>query len=238
MPNNIEDFNDWLEHYNNFVRRVAERYKGKVKKWELWNEENEHFFWKPKPNIDQYIKWYQNIYSIIKSIDPSAEIALGGLAGLSCSGQDDYNGKQFLTLLYQRGVFPDIVAIHPYSDTAPNNHVQWSNNYDDIELIRKVMIDYKQGDKMIWVTEWGWSTSKVSQQTQADWIRMSLEMMTTLYPYVTLATYFIDYDRTPIYYHGLFDKYLQAKQAAMVFREFAMKFGQTKLLPPMGFRIQ
>jgi len=220
VPTDENKFQDWLNNYASFVSTAVSRYKGKVKKWELWNEENEHYFWKPKPNIDQYIRWFQAVQSTIKSIDPTAEIALGGLAGLSYSGTDDYNGKQFLTLLYQKGILPDIVAIHPYSSTAPDNHQPNQNNFDDIALINQAMIDYGQSSKPIWVTEWGWATNIVTQKTQADWLNTSLGMIRNIYTYVLVATYFIDYDRPPTYYQGLFTSNFQPKLAASVFSQF------------------
>ena len=221
VPTDETQFRQWLNDYKTFVAAAVNRYNGKVKKWELWNEENEHFFWKPKPNLDQYIRWFQAIQATIKSIDPSAEVALGGLSGLFSSAPDDYTGKQFLSLLYQKGVFPDIVAIHPYSKTAPDYHKEWDNNFDDIALIKQVMTDSGQQDKNIWVTEWGWSTAVISKETQATWLGMSLQMLKTQYTYVTLATYFLDYDRVSKYYHGLFDSSFQPKPAASVYHEFA-----------------
>jgi hypothetical protein len=222
VPTDEAQFQTWVTNYKTFVTNAVTRYKGKVRKWELWNEENEHWFWRPKPNVDQYIRWYREIYGAIKSIDPGAEVALGGMTGLNASGPEDYNGKTFLTLLYQKSLFPDIIAIHPYSDGAPDVHQQWQNNFDDIAMIRQIMVDYGQSNKGIWVTEWGWGTNRVDQATQANWLSKSLQMLKTQYPYVSLATYFVDYDREPTYYFGLFTSSFQEKRAASVFRSYAV----------------
>ena len=44
-------FNTWKDRYVDFVREAARRYRGRNIKWEIWNEENEHYFWKPAPNV-------------------------------------------------------------------------------------------------------------------------------------------------------------------------------------------
>jgi len=222
VPIDNTNFNEWIIYYKSFISAAITRYKGKVNKWELWNEENEHWFWKPKPNVNQYILWYQAIASVIKSIDPTAEVSLGALTGLSQSGVDDYNGNEFLKLIYQGNIRPDIISIHPYSKGAPDVHILWENNFDDIALIRQTMIDYGQTDKPIWVTEWGWPTSEVSLQTQADWLNISLDKLINQYKYVTIATYFVDHDRPPKYYQGLFTENYIAKPASLIFKKYAI----------------
>lgn len=235
VPTEEAKFQEWLTSYVSFVTAAATRYKGKVKKWELWNEQNISNFWKPSPNIGQYVRWFQAIQGAIKSVDPTAEIALGGLAGLSYVTAQDYNGKTFLTLLYQKSLFPDIVAVHPYSKAAPDVHVKEDDNFDDVALIRQVMLAYGQQDKQIWVTEWGWSTTAVTQQTQADWLTISLQLIKSQYTYVSVATFFLDYDRPNTLYYGLFTSDFSPKPAASAFYDFAATL--TKPDPPRNPRI-
>ena len=42
----------------------------------------------------------------------------------------------------------------------------------------------------------------------------------TAYPYVTVATYFLDYDRGTMYQQGLFDSSFRPKPAAAAFSRF------------------
>ena len=235
IPAGDQAFQEWLKIYKDFVTDAVQRYRGEVKMWELWNEPNEHFFWKPSPNIEQYAMWYREIYKTIKKIDPNAKVALGGLAALAYSGSV-YTGKVFLQELYDRGVFPDIISIHPYPSKfqAPDVHIPWEGNFDDVELIYKMMASYEQGDKEIWITEWGWPTNKIDEATQADYLLKSLEMINSLYPFVSVATYFIDYDRPPEYYHGLYTRNFRLKEAGMNFRDFL----RPMLPPPKHLCIQ
>jgi len=230
VPSDEAQFGLWVKNYETFVKAAVNRYSGKVKKWELWNEQNECCFWLPRSKTaDPYIRWFQTIQSAIKNIDPKAEVASGGLSAIQ------YTGKQFLTAMYAKNIFPDIVAIHPYSTTAPNDYQPGpEGNFGDIATIRKLMLKYGQGNKKLWVTEWGWSTSKITAQTQAEWLRISLDMLKNQYSYVSLATYFTDVDKPPDLNHGLFTMKFQPKPSAIVFKEFA---DSIKTSPPKKLHI-
>jgi len=220
VPENEAAFTTWLGLYKDFVRAAAQRYRGRVRKWEIWNEQNEYHFWKPKPDLDRYVRFYREIYAVLKEVDPANEVAMGGLAGLCCSGPQDINGRTFLEGMYTRGVFPDIVNIHPYSDHGPDVTRQWTGNFSDIQMIRDIMLRYGQGHRPIWVTEWGWQTNQVTETEQAAYVARSLSMLVDLYPYVTLATYFVDYDRAPNFFHGLVTADWRLKPSAVRFRDF------------------
>jgi hypothetical protein len=64
---------------------------------------------------------------------------------------------------------------------------------------------------------------------------MSLEMLKNKYNYVSLATYFTDVDKEPDLDYGLFDRYLQPKPAASVFRDFAASI---KIKAPTNIQIK
>ena len=54
-----------------FMREAVIRYRGRVHRWELGNEENEKYFWKPAPDIDQYVLWYQTLRRVILEETPT-----------------------------------------------------------------------------------------------------------------------------------------------------------------------
>jgi hypothetical protein len=221
VPTTDAAFRAWLDKYKAFIRDAALRYRGRVKRWELWNEENQVYCWKPVPNLDRYVQWYREIYATIKTVDPTNQVAVGGLTGLSVGGPQDITGKSFLQGLYSRGVRPDIVAIHPYAmkQQAPDVTLRWENNFTDIGMIHNVMVAAGQGSKPIWITEWGWSTARVSEATQAAYVQKAMQMLASTYTYVTLSTYFLDYDRSG-YYSGLYTTNFRMKPAGAVFRDY------------------
>jgi hypothetical protein len=226
VPKTTDQFARWMEYYKAFAREAVHRYKDRVHKWELWGEQNGPDAWKPRrPNVDEYAAWFRAVQAEIKSVDPNAEVALGGLYALNVSG-DGVTGADFLKRLYERDLYPDIINVHPYSEGSPRSMQKWSNNFRDIEAIRNLMIEHGQADKPIWVTEWGWSTRAVGDHRQAQWIEESLKSLYCDYPYVSVATYFLDKDSHP-FYQGLFDDKGIAKPSAAVFADIAARIARS-----------
>jgi len=221
VPQDSAAFTTWTAQYAAFMTEAASRYSGRIRKWELWNEENDIYFWKPVPNLDRYVQWYGAVAAAIKKVDPTAQVSIGGLSGLCCTGPTGINGFAFLEGLYSRGVSLDIVAIHPYPDgqQGPEVTLPHRNNFTDIERVHSIMVAHGAGDRPLWITEWGWSTAAVSEATQATYVERSLQMIYDQYTYVTLATYFLDYDRAG-YPYGLADSSLRPKPAGLRFRDF------------------
>jgi hypothetical protein len=215
-------FATWLSRYSDFVAAAVERYHAYVRRWEIWNEPNLTLFWQPRPDPVAYRQVYQTLRATILRVDPSAEIAVGGLAGLSATSAPSIPGLAFLRYLTRAGAPIDAVAIHPYtsSDHAPGIHIPGENNFDDIARVRNQLI--ADGVRAsIWVTEWGWPSSVVGDQRQALYVDRSLAMLERRYPFVRVATYFVDHDLPPRYYSGLLDERLEPKPAAPAFRQHA-----------------
>ena len=221
-------FDAWLERYKDFMREAATRYKGKVRKWELWNEQNLGEAWRPRTHVEHYVAWYKAMHQVIRSVDPDAEIALGGLGNLTFVGEGSMPGYQFLQKVYELGVYPEIVAIHPYTKVGPDQFKQWDNNFDDVGLIRRIMESHGQSARPLWITEWGWSSAEIGEQRQAQYLKKSLEMLQTRFRYVSMAIYFLDWDRPPKYYFGLYSSDFISKPAAFVFAEQAKAMGQSR----------
>jgi hypothetical protein len=223
VPTDPVAFQNWVEAYRTFVAQTARRYQGRVRKWELWSEPNDAFFWRPAPRVDQYATWFTSVRDAILAEDPGAQIASGGLNQLVVSYDQNLSGRAFLQGLYDRHLYPDIVAIHPYSNQgqSPDQHIPGAGNFDDIDQVLAVMSQNSQGQRKLWVTEWGWSTAKVSEAAQAEYLTRSLQLLSTRYaPWVTVATYFSEFDTPPAYAFGLYSTTWTPKAAGIAFRQF------------------
>ena len=66
-----------------YVRFMVDHFKGKVDKWELWNEENSPY-WSPDIAKPEKAKWYGGVFcqfaDVVHQTNPSAKAMFGGVA--------------------------------------------------------------------------------------------------------------------------------------------------------------
>jgi polysaccharide biosynthesis protein PslG len=145
-----------------FLHAVAERMRGTVAAYEIWNEPDGDVFWRAPPDAVRYAAVLRAAYPAIKAADPHAAVLFGGLTG---------NDYAFLEQAYGAGARPyfDAVAVHtdiPCELRAPRRFVRdrsgaisrWS--FLGYRTVRATMLAH--GDRRpIWMTELGWSASTV-----------------------------------------------------------------------------
>lgn len=235
IPHGEPAFTNWVNAQAEWAKVAVARYKDRVHKWEIWNEQNDIGFWPPvsgqKVDPNEYIKLYKAVYTAVKSTDPTAKVAMGGLSAGCCTGSQGWGGFDFLQKMYDAGVFPDVVNFHAYnfrSDTTcdPAITLPYQNNFTDIAKIHDIMVTNGQGSKELWVTEWGgWGTEKYTPDQQAQCVGKALAMFRDQYSYVTLHTYFMALDLPgSTWLTGLIDargsQPHPMKPAGPVFRDF------------------
>jgi hypothetical protein len=185
-PQNVAD-------YANFMRFLAERYRGRVAAWEIWNEQNSERFWPTGPDAAEYVQLLRAAYPAVKQADPSALVAFGGLA---------YSDFYYVSQAYKAGAkgWFDVMTTHPYSDQFAPNAVWYAapgliamKSFTAYREVRKRMLGYGD-DKPIWFTEFGWSTSTtspkgVTHEQQASYLTSALCIMEQD-PYVDVAVWY------------------------------------------------
>ena len=86
-----------------------------ISSWQIWNEPNLKKYWVPYPDPRKYGTLLQLSHSAITSVDPNAQIVLGGLPGYPSSG---IRAWEFLKQLYNKVPSAkrnfDAAALHPY----------------------------------------------------------------------------------------------------------------------------
>jgi polysaccharide biosynthesis protein PslG len=222
VPPRGPEFDAWLDQYSQFVAAAVRRYKGVVRRWEIWNEPNLAVFWHPEPDPVAYREVYERLRATILRVDARAQVAVGGLGRLASASRPDYSALAFLRHLRSAKSPLDYVALHSYptDQHAPDVHVPGELNFDDIERVHDKLV--AEGDRVsIWVTEWGWSSDVLGESLQARYVDKSLAMIQNRYRFVRVATYFVDRDRPPEFYYGLLDESLEPKAAALAFRRHA-----------------
>jgi Bacterial Ig domain len=225
--------------YAGFVNYLVNAFHGRVDAWEIWNEEDNSGWWSGTPA--QYVGLLKAAYPAIKSADPHATVIVGGLTG---------NDGAYLAQLYAagaRGSF-DVVGVH--TDTACNvtspyvfefnRGTKTINQYFFLGFIsiHAAMVAAGDGDKPIYMTELGWSSTSaecqvgawagkklagVSEQTQATYLQQAYHCLAQPdYSYVKAAMWFELFDNgasaNPLDNFGLLTSSYAPKPAFDAFR--------------------
>ncbi|MBS1369570.1 MAG: cellulase family glycosylhydrolase [Lentisphaeria bacterium] len=148
-PKNIDD---WSE----YCRRLAERFKGKVRHYEIWNEPNNNglaprgFFF--HSDVNDYYKLAEAAYAAIKSVDPEAKI-------LAPSGTGSFFAFLDKFLELGGGECFDILSVHTYCTPLPPEIGYYFNSEKSyqyrIEHAREIMRRHGV-EKPVWNTEVGY----------------------------------------------------------------------------------
>ena len=78
VPAEPKRFATWLSAFTDFAYDAALRYKGRVHRWEIWNEPNLAAFWRPRPTVDQYAEVYARLRAAILCSGCDCEGCNGG----------------------------------------------------------------------------------------------------------------------------------------------------------------
>jgi Glycosyl hydrolases family 39 len=132
-----KDFNAWTA----YVRAVAERYKGRVRWYEIWNEVNEPDFF--TGTLDKMIELTSEAQRVLKEVDSENRL-------LSPSTVGHY--RWFERFLQSGGArFVDVVTYHFYVPSEGPEAM-----LPTVHKVRELMRRHGVADKPLWNTETGW----------------------------------------------------------------------------------
>jgi polysaccharide biosynthesis protein PslG len=181
LPNNPKDIGDLLTF-------MANRYKGKVQAYEVWNEQNYAVETGGQVNVGAYIPVLKAGYQALKASDPNITVVFGGMTPTGVTGHPEIalDEVQYLQQIYQINGgevknYYDVLGAHPGSNCNPPD-----NSYPDnpatnacgtdpdggrsytkdnsfyfkrIVQLRGVMEANGESSKKMWLTEFGWDSS-------------------------------------------------------------------------------
>ncbi len=180
-PNNFGDF-------ANFLGKLASRYKGRVKAYEIWNEQNLKREWEGRAiSAGDYVELLKVSYQAIKAADPNAIVISGALTPTGVNdpniGIDD---AIFLNQMYQYqgGVFKqyaDAVGSHASGyNNAPEDWVDrntvntpgfkghGSFYFRRIDQLHQIMLNHGDNRQM-WITEFHWASAQAPVPAGYEW---------------------------------------------------------------------
>ena len=186
-PANLKDFGD-------FCFALADRYKGKIAAYQVWNEPNLAREWGNQlPNPAQYVEMLKVCYQGIKAADPDALVISAGMATTGTSSNEAMPDDAFIEQMYQAGAAPyfDLLGVNAPGYKAPPemspDEVAQKPEYGGrrffafrhVEDIRQIMEKYGDDAKQVAILEMGWTTDPihpeyawhaVTEQQQADYL--------------------------------------------------------------------
>jgi hypothetical protein len=190
---------DWA-HFADFVHRMASHYAERgIHAYQVWNEPDLSKNWPSGADPAEFARMLSVVYPALKAADPTATVISGGLS---------YNNYPFLEAMYAAGAQGsfDAVGVHPYTPCRvpptrswldPNGRVA-KLSFPALSEIHRTMAAHGDGDKQLWLSEFGWSTSRsgecgVSEQTQAEWLTAAYRNLETM-PFVHSAFWYMSRD--------------------------------------------
>ena len=185
------------EDYGDLLGAMAERYRGHIHAYEIWNEPNLSGEWgNQPPNAAEYVALLKIAYQRIKEADPRAIVISAGLAPTSQWDDVAVPDTVFLQQMYDAGAasYFDVLGVHgagykapPEIDPAVVATDPALHNGDPspperkrvycfrhVEDVRQVMVHNGDAAKQVTLLEFGW-TSDPRPDSTYHWHAVSEE---------------------------------------------------------------
>jgi hypothetical protein len=158
---------------------VVTHFKGRGILWEMWNEPNHGGFWKPAPNVDEYIALAKAVGQAIRQAAPGE-----CFIGPATSTID----LPYLEACFKGGLLElwDAVSVHPYRQSDPETASE------DYRKLRLLIEKYKPAGKTIPILagEWGYSTAWSGFTAERQGKYLPRQWMTNLMNDVPLSIWY------------------------------------------------
>lgn len=199
---------DDFDRFGDFVDAFARHYRGKIYLLQIWNEPNLAREWNDAP-IDpaEYARLLKVAYTRAKAVDPAIRILTAPLAitlGEPYPNRENafrnMNDLTFLDQVYKagaRGSF-DILSANAFGLGSPPEEPPDPGklNFQRVALERQIMEKNGDGDKGVWIDEYGWNAppasmpdgkliwGRVNEEQQADYTVRGIEYARKNWPWV------------------------------------------------------
>jgi polysaccharide biosynthesis protein PslG len=213
-----------LADFSRFCGVVADRYRGRIAGYQVWNEPNLSREWGERPpDPAAYTELLKGCYLAIKGADPGAIVVSAGLAPTGTEPPVAMPDDVFLQGMYDAGAadYFDVLGVNAPGYKAPPEvspeeaeaRAEYGGGrwfaFRHVEDLRQIMVANGDAETQISVLELGWTTDRVnieyawhavSEAEQADYlVRAYRYAAENWQPWIGLmvAIYIADYDWSP-----------------------------------------
>ncbi|MDX1412815.1 MAG: cellulase family glycosylhydrolase [Candidatus Promineifilaceae bacterium] len=194
-PDDFQDFGD-------FTAAVADRYKGRIRYYQVWNEPNGNEEWGlGHVDPEAYTELLCLAYKEIKSVDPEAVVLAGALTPTLAMDGRNVNDLIFLQRMYNAGAAEcfDIMSAQGYglwSGASDQRLKPTVINYPHNLLLRDLMVRNNDAHKPIWISELGWNVvpegiearfGRVNEEQQARYTVEAFQRAASEWPWVGVS---------------------------------------------------
>ncbi len=154
---------DNWDDYIHFLTIFAQRYKGRIHYYQIWNEPNIYPEWGNNPvDPEAYTQVLCRAYQAIKAVDPANVVISAALSPTVNLSPDNLSDHVFLQRMYDdgaKGCF-DIMATQGYgffSGPTDQRMRPTTLNFARPLYLRDVMVANGDANKPIWISEAAWN---------------------------------------------------------------------------------
>jgi hypothetical protein len=198
-----------MEDWANYCSVIAQRYRGRITAYQVWNEPNLSREWGDQPpDAAAYTRLLAACSQAIRAADPDARVISAGLAPTGTHSSEAVPDDVFLDAMYRAGFqqYVDAVGVHAPGYSAPeygpddaerDGRGRWSS-FRRPEDLRKIMIAYGDAGRQMAILEMGFTTDPVNEayrwfavdeETRRDYILRAYDYIALHWrPWVGLVT--------------------------------------------------
>jgi hypothetical protein len=161
---------DNLDDWANYCRTIAERYRGRIAAYQIWNEPNLSREWGGQlPDPGGFVALLRVCSEAIRAVDPAALLISPGLAPTGNYDNSAWPDDLYFQRMYDEGFqqYVDVVGVHAPGYTAPEvapedapgGHRFFS--FRRVEDMRRIMVANGDAARQMAVLELGWTTDQI-----------------------------------------------------------------------------
>jgi hypothetical protein len=152
-----------VQDFVNFAAAVAERYKGRIDTYQVWNEPNIYPEWGEQAvDPEAYTDLLCRTYAALKAVDPAITVLSGALSPTVALTGRDLSDLIFLQRMYDAGAGQcfDVLAGQGYgffSGPTDRRLRPFTLNFGRPQYLRDTMVANGDANKALWITEAAWN---------------------------------------------------------------------------------